>query len=268
MKIAAFQFASSSDIDNNFEAIKRAIKQASENNVRLLVFHECAICGYPPIETPDVNQINFDLLHQYEESILQLAKQYDMYIALGTIRKVGYQKYNSTLLIDPIGQIIGIYDKRALWGWDLDNFSKGNSLGIYEIDGVKIGFRICFEVRFPEYFRELFKEGADLCIISFYDTSEQDGGERYDMIKAHLVTRAVENVMPFISVNSISRFQTAPTAVFNQNGKVIKEAPRNEEYLLVYEYTPEEIDFSAEGRIENSYEVISSMEEKGLKGEL
>jgi len=258
MKIAVFQFKSSGNIDENIEAIKRGIKQATENKVRLLVFHECATCGYPPIETPNVNQINFEHLAKHEQIIKQLANTHNIYIALGTIREVDNKRYNSTIVIDPNGKVMGTYDKRALWGWDTDNFEKGEDLGIYKIDDLKIGFRICFEVRFPEYFRELFQAGADLCITSFYDTSDLDSPARYEMIKAHLITRAVENVMPILSVNSISRHQTAPTAVFDQNGTIIKVAPKDKEYLLTYDHMPMETDFGAKGRLENSHQAISA----------
>ena len=64
------------------------------------------------------------------------------------------------LLFQPNKQIKS-YDKRALWGWDNDNFAKGNSDGIVEIDGVVFGIRICFEIRFPEFFREFYKRNTD-----------------------------------------------------------------------------------------------------------
>ncbi|WP_160317140.1 hypothetical protein [Oxobacter pfennigii] len=51
--------------------------------------------------------------------------------------------------------------------------------------------------------------------MSFCDVSNEDSMERYDMIKAHLITRAVENVMTVISVNSTSHYQTAPAAVID-----------------------------------------------------
>ena len=256
MRIAIFQFASNDSISSNFNAIKRAALQAFENKVRILVFHECALCGYPPVEA-DIGKIDFDMLNEYTEKIKQLAKEHNLYIALGTIRKDDDKRYNATLLIDPSGGIIGSYDKRALWGWDLDHFSRGNSLGVFEIDGIKIGLRICFEVRFPEYFRELFKESVELCFISSNDVSEEDSPARYGMIKAHLLTRAVENVMTVVSVNSISKYQTAPTAVFNIDGRVVKEAPKNEEHLLLYDYDTPEIGFGAKGRIENSIKVMN-----------
>ena len=85
------------------------------------------------------------------------------------------------LLFQPNKQIKS-YDKRALWGWDNDNFAKGNSDGIVEIDGVVFGIRICFEIRFPEFFRELYKRNTDINVVLFYDVADTDDKERYSMI--------------------------------------------------------------------------------------
>ena len=128
------------------------------------------------------------------------------------IRQEDSRRYNSIRLISPEGTIIGNYDKRALWGWDLDHFERGSALGIFDIDG----------------------------------------------IKSHLLTRAVEKVMTVVSINSISDFQTAPTAVFDVNGHVIREAPRNKEHLLVYDYLRPDIGFGEKGRIEDSFIAMRS----------
>lgn len=255
MKVGVFQFRGSDSISDNHEAIKRAINKASQNKVRLLVFQECATCGYPPVETPAMEKINFEIVNSYLQEIKQLANKYNMYIALGTIREQNLNHYNSIQLIAPNGELIGNYDKRALWGWDLDNFKQGQTLGIYQIDDIKVGFRICFEVRFPEYFRELFKENVELCFVSFCDVLNEDSIERYDMIKAHLITRAVENVITVISVNSTSHYQTAPTAVIDINGNIVSEAPRNQEYLIVYEYKAPVMGFGQKGRLHYSLEL-------------
>lgn len=49
MVIGAYQFAVTSSIKHNFDTIRKAILQASDKHVRLLVFPECALTGYPPI---------------------------------------------------------------------------------------------------------------------------------------------------------------------------------------------------------------------------
>ena len=48
MRIAAYQFAVTGDMVENFEKIKNAILLAKKNAVQLLVFPECALTGYPP----------------------------------------------------------------------------------------------------------------------------------------------------------------------------------------------------------------------------
>ncbi len=256
MKVGIFQFPGSSIITENYKYIIRAIEEAAQNKVRLLVFQECAACGYPPVETPEIDNIDFIYLNTVMNEIRLFAKENDMYIAMGTIRKQYSTYYNSLLLINPDGDVFGNYDKRILWGWDLNNFTKGNSQGIYQIDNIKVGFRICYEVKFPESFRELFISNVHLCFVSFCDVLENDSLERYNIIKSLLVTRALENTMTVISVNSISKYQTAPTAVIDFKGNIINEAPRNQEYLIVYDYNPPIIDFRTKGQIQNSLELL------------
>ncbi len=257
MKTAVFQFAAGSVIADNFAAIQKAISEAHRNHVRLLVFQECALCGYPPVEIESVRNFDFTLMDSCIAEIKSLAKLCDMYIALGAVRKSNQQYHDSILVIDPTGELAGIYDKRALWGWDRDNFVPGESDGIFEIDDIKVGFRICYEVRFPEYFRELFAAGASLCFVSFCDVSKKVDDERYAILKSHLVTRAAENVMTVISVNSLSAHQTAPTAVFSPDGHVIKSAPNDMEALLIFEYEKTENSFSGEGRATLSRTMLS-----------
>jgi len=258
LKVGVFQFSASNDIKKNFKIMTDAIVSAKNENVRLLVFQECAACGYPPVETDNIDNMDFDVIKEEMGKIARLARRYGMYIAVGTIRQENCKYYNSIQLINPEGEFVSSYDKRALWGWDSDNFEKGSDMGIYQIDNIKVGFRICFEVRFPEYFRELFLEGVSLCFVSFCDVSEMDSAERYNIIKSHLITRAVENVMSIISVNSISKFQTAPTAVIDHNGRIIAEATKNQNYLLLYDYEPAEITFGMNGRLKHSIELLST----------
>ena len=86
-------------------------------------------------------------------------------------------------------------------------------------------------------------------ISLFYDVADIDDNERYNMIKGHLQTRAVENVTTTISVNAISPFQTAPTMVLGKSGQCIKECVRNKPELLIYDFEKTENDFGETGRI-------------------
>jgi predicted amidohydrolase len=79
---------------------------------------------------------------------------------------------------------------------------------------------------------------------------------RYELMKAHLVTRAVENAMYVISANSISGYQTAPTCLVDPDGVVLASAPLDEEYLLAFECESLKSDFGRNGRIQHSRELL------------
>ncbi len=251
LRVGAYPFASTGSIPQNLSKICGAIRQAAAEQVRLLVFHECALCGYPPIET----QMERISPGEIEAALLQigaLTRECRLYAAVGTVRFEGQKRYNSLFLFDDTGRQIGCYDKKALWGWDSENFSPGSQPGLFCIDGFRVGFRICFDVRFPEPFRELYREGVDLCAVSFSDTQKEPSPARYQTIKSHLVTRAMENIMSVVSVNSLSAFQTAPTAFFDWNGSVLRESELDSERLLIYDVEKPDITFGVKGRVVNN----------------
>lgn len=250
MKIAAYQFAVSGNIIDNFEEIEKAISMAKDNSVELIIFPECALTGYPPRDIENSSCVDFELVNTICNKLQILADEKEISIILGTIYKDD-AIYNRVILFQQ-NKKKQFYDKRALWGWDKDNFTEGNSEGVFEIEDITIGIRICFEVRFPEYFRELYIRKTDLNVVLFYDVSDVNDIERYSMIKGHLQTRAVENIATTISVNSIGPFQTAPTIVIGKSGQFIKECNRNQPEILIYDFEKMSDDFGEMGRREIS----------------
>lgn len=251
MRVGAYQFKVTGNIESNFFRIKEGIEKASEAGVRLLIFPECAVTGYPPHCIKSVLDVDDDRVKQVHQQLQMLSEKRRIYIVAGTILHEDTRYYNSALLFYPDGKRT-LYSKRALWGWDKENFSEGQSAGTAAVDSLKTGIRICFEVRFPEYFRELYKERTDINLILFYDESDRDDPERYRMIKGHIQTRAVENVCYTLSCNTCSPFQTAPTALFDRSGRVLAEMERGKEGLLVYDLEKKPLNFGELGRKEIS----------------
>ena len=165
--------------------------------------------------------------------------------------------FNTALCFFPGRQAIP-YHKRALWGWDRDNFAPGNEPGILEIDGLKIGIRICFEVRFPEYFRELYRQKTDLNVILFYDVSDGDDAGRYDLIRGHIRTRSVENVCPILTANTTRPYQTAPTMLTDASGTVLAEMECGQEELMIFDYELAQPNSGERGRREISDRLVAA----------
>ena len=247
MKIGAYQFPVTGNIMENISHMLDAVSLASREGVELLVFPECAVTGYPPLTIPSPSGIDETRKDEAHVKLQEAAVQNRMYIITGTILRRITSFYNAALCFAPDGTVME-YDKRALWGWDQENFVPGTRDGVLQAGALKIGIRICFEVRFPEYFRELYRERTDLNVILFSDTAAQADPDRYDLIRAHVRTRAVENVCPVLTVNNAASFQAAPTALFDASGKALCELEPGKEGLLIYDFEKKEPGFGELGR--------------------
>jgi omega-amidase len=251
MKIASFQFAASYDIQQNYSAIVRGINQSIDKNIEILLTQECALCGYLEKEIDNIEEFKLYEQDHYQNELQKIIDKTNICLVLGRIIEINDKLYNVVVLLNP-NEPCSYYAKRALWGYDKHNFSEGTKNGLFEIGNLNIGTRICYEVRFPEYFRELFIEKIPIVFISFADTSDNDNIDRYELIKGHLRTRAVENSMYVVSSNDISKNQTAPTLIIDPDGKIIEIAPRNIEKIIMFDYKETTVGFGRQGRIEHS----------------
>lgn len=258
MKIGAYQFAVTKNITRNVEIIKNAILHAAQQNVKLLVFPECALTGYPPHDRNDPSSVSFSELVKAYRLLQELADTCEMHIICGTITNDPGHYYNSAIMLSP-HHTPQFYHKRALWGWDQDHFSQKTTSGIFQAEGLTIGVRICFEVRFPEFFRELYREHTDLNVILFYDVADYNDTDRYELIRSHIRTRAVENVTHTLSVNTIGPYQTAPTALFDRSGHPLAELNPGREQLLLYDLINTKPDFGELGRQQISDRLLTSL---------
>ena len=250
MRLAAYQFAVCGDLKKNTEKIKEAIEKAAAEKADFIAFPECALSGYPPTDLASSKDFDYKALPAVLNELQELSDKHNITVLIGSI--AFDEKYvNRAFLIVP-KRDIRHYDKRALYGYDSDNFERGNTDGIFEINGLKVGVRICFEVRFPEYFREAYKAGTDLNVVIFYAVSDFDDTEKYEVMRSHLISRAAENVTPILSVDAITPYQSCPTAFINASGRVLSEAKRNSEELLFYDFEKSELNFGELGRKQES----------------
>ena len=148
----------------------------------------------------------------------EIARKHSMYIVAGILEKDGETVYNTAVLIDRKGEVAGKYHKVSLPREEIEGgVTPGDALPVFDTDFGKIGMMICWDVTFPEAARTLAFQGAEIIFLPIW-------GGHLILAKA----RALEN-----QVYLVSSTYDMKTAVFDQEGEIIKEATEENPVIVV-----------------------------------
>ncbi|TNE48376.1 MAG: apolipoprotein N-acyltransferase [Deltaproteobacteria bacterium] len=163
-------------------------------------------------------------------------------------RKDGrYVMFNSAIHVDRSGKMGPRYDKQILVpfgeympfekelnfiykkiSW-FSRFSRGKSIGVFELDKISYGFLICYEAIYPKRVRRSVNAGADVLVNITYDAwfGKTTAPYQHLMLAA---TRSAEYGIPLIRLAT-----TGSSTVVNALGKTDKLSPIFQRKVLMYE---------------------------------
>jgi predicted amidohydrolase len=136
--------------------------------------------------------------------------------------------YNLGFCIES-GKLVGTYRKTHPFKSENSYFSKGDSIEpiLLKKHKLKIGFELCYELRFPEVARKLTLAGSDLLI-----TTAAFPNPRSDHWKTLIKARAIENQVPHIACNRTGKAPDASyfggSAIIDAWGEVKADAGHKE----------------------------------------
>lgn len=162
MKLALVQFAPFFlDEEKTIQKLDSLFKNSSGAN--LVVLPELANSGYNFRDRKEAfASSECTSKSRYIEYLSETAKKRRQYIVSGFNERENNKIFNSSVLVGPKG-FIGVYRKIHLFMREKMFFTPGNlDLSVYDIGFAKIGMLICFDWMFPEVWRVLAKNGADL----------------------------------------------------------------------------------------------------------
>ncbi len=198
LKVAAIQMTSTTHWKNNLDTAIDLIRQASKKGAKLIVLPEffIRIGGQQHIEfTEIIEEIG---IGKIQEALKKIAKECKIYLVAGTIpiKSKGNNKcYNTTIVYDHNGEMLCYYHKVHLFRLDkkeesIDEsnfFMSGEDIVTFNIDDFSFGLSICYDLRFPELFREM--AGVDAIILPAAFT-HYTGKDHWEVL---LRARAIEN---------------------------------------------------------------------------
>ena len=206
IRVASCQFPVSAKIGENAWWIMEQMQIARDSGARVVHFPECALSGYPGVDLESLEDFDWEDLIIRTDSIMELAKELKLWVILGSIHALGegFKPMNSLYVIDPSGRIVERYDKRFCTAGDLEHFSAGDHFPVIDICGIRCGLLICFDVRFPELYREYKKLGVDMIFQSFYNARQKPGGIHPRIMPVTAQARAATNHVYMSLTNSSS----------------------------------------------------------------
>jgi omega-amidase len=174
------------------------VAKAAEAGTDLIVLPEMWNTGY----SLDIIQNVADRNGEQTKAIMsELANKYKVNILAGSVSDLrDGQVYNTTYVFDRNGQVIGDYSKIHLFRlMDEEKYlQSGDHLGMYEIDGIKVGSMICYDLRFPEQSRTMALAGAQVLIVP-----AEWPHPRLNHWRHLQIARAIENQTFVVSCNRV-----------------------------------------------------------------
>ncbi len=221
-RIATCQFPVSADIAFNGRYIRKQIHQAAKSGADLVHFSETALSGYAGAEFETWKGFDWDLLKAETEQIMDLAKEKKVWVVLGSSHRLSGKNlpHNCLYVISPKGTIYDRYDKRFCTNNDLSYYSPGDHFVTFDVNGVKCGLLICYDVRFPELYRAYKKRGVQCMLHSFHNARAKGKGIWTYIMRQTLQAQAGINYMWVSAPNSSQYYQLWPSILIQPDGKI------------------------------------------------
>lgn len=237
IKLAGYQMPISADLDANLSKIEYGIKEASESRAQLVIFPECAVSGYPPLHHKTIEEIDILQIGLNNQRICELAAEHKIWVIAGTIIPSSDGYLNTALVINDEGEITGRHDKLHLMPLDHNYFIPGSSLDTFDILGIRMGVLVCYDIRFPEPYRILREEGAEL----FVTILNACGGETWKqpVMEGTFRCRAAENTAFHAAINAAGPLQMAISRICDPFGVDLACAESDADSLIYAEIETE-----------------------------
>ena len=210
----------------NIETMNGMIAEHPEAD--LAVFPELFLSGYTAAGLED---LAVDPEGPELGRVSAAARENSTAVIVGVPERFGGGYANSAVYIDRNGTVAGVYRKTHLFGSERGAYVPGDDLLVVELEGLKLGLMICFDVEFPEVARSLARAGADL-LVTISANMEPFGRDHH----VFTVARAIENGLPHAYVNQIGPGEeftfTGGTMAVSADGDLLAETNSAGEEVL------------------------------------
>lgn len=246
--IAAVQMCSGDDLAANLATCKKLAAEAADRGARIVVLPECfAFLGRREGDKLAIAE-TIDELHPgpIVETLQAIATQHRVAVVAGGLpeRVPGdhARTYNTALVVGPGGELAARYRKIHLFDVDIpggavlresDATARGDAGLIVRSHGLGLGVTICYDVRFPELYRRLWRAGADVLLVPAAFTAHTGRAHWHLLLR----TRAIENQAYVVAAAQAGRHNEkresfGHSMIVDPWGTIVAELPEGEGVIV------------------------------------
>jgi predicted amidohydrolase len=202
------------DLAANSAALQETLEKIAPHRPDVVITPECFLDGYvvtqPEMDLVTLTRHAIDIAtSDYVKLAADWAQAHDCWFVLGCMRDAPEGVYNTALILNRRGELVGHYDKTHLQNHDLI-FTPGQALPVFGGDWGRFGVLICADRRWPETVRTQALHGAEIILMPTY-------GMHGDKNQRMMQTRSYESEVFIAFTHPAQALVTDPTGAIVTN---------------------------------------------------
>lgn len=196
LRVGITQWHATGDADANTDVAVRLVERAAADGASVVILPEN---GLLLGSNSDMRASAFTLDSPQIQALRDCARRCSVVVVIGGLKnRTDAGVFNSALVLDRDGSVAGRYDKIHLFDAQIGGQSfeassveiPGSRPVLLDVDGVRIGVTICYDVRFPELFGNLARHGAEVLLVPSAFLASTGQAHWHTLLRA----RAIENL--------------------------------------------------------------------------
>ena len=243
--IALVQMTSTDDVQENLRKIESFVIEAHESDTRMVMLPEC--CGFMQKHRTQLKQTAEDFGQgRIQDALSDLAQRYSIWLLAGSIpinSNDPEKVINTCVMYNQDGQIAARYDKIHLFDVELEGGERyaeseytapGSELALVETPVGKFGLTVCYDLRFPEQYRALVNQGAEILTVPSAFAVPTGKAHWHTLLKS----RAIENTCYVLAPAQVGQHASGRrtfghTVAYDPWGKTLAEKTDEEGIVFV-----------------------------------
>jgi deaminated glutathione amidase len=264
MKAAAIQMTSGPEVSGNLQQARALLAEARERGASLAALPEnFAIMGVRSSDKIDAAEA--DGSGPIQDCLAQTARELSLWIVAGTmpLRIAGERRVAAaSLVFNSNGERVARYDKIHLFDVDVPgrteshresaSMAPGRTPVVLDTPIGRLGLAVCYDMRFPELFRQMSADGAQVFTLPSAFTAPTGRAHWETLLRA----RAIENLCHVIApaqsgFHASGRETYGDTMIVDHWGRILQRLPRGTGVVVA------EVDLQAQARVRESFPALT-----------